>query len=560
MSGRARGAGAQCSASRSLLAAATLIVSVAAGPAVGAGDGPALAAAGKAIYREGLLPTGGQLEGHRASGANLEGRAAACENCHRRSGLGYVEGDILIPPITEKYLYRRGATNARDLTMTHLVGVAPRTGAYDDASLARLIRTGVRPDGRTLNPVMPRYALDTASMSALLDYLKTLGNRPPRGVSATTLDFATIVTPDADPVTKDAMLTVLRRFFAGQNRLIAAEIRPMHASREIMYRVTRRWRLHVWQLSGPAQDWDRELRDHLAAQPVFAVISGLGGRDWAPVHRFCERERVPCLLPNIDLPVVAERDFYPVYYSRGVLLEADLIAARLVAPGVSRPRRLVEIYRRGDIGGAAAAALARQATKSGIVVERQELPATPAGSDGGAERLRAIVAGIGRHEALVLWLRGRDLATLRGAPPTPQVYFSGLMGGLETAPLPARWRAAALETYPMDTPELRRVRMDFPLGWLHVQNIPVTAERVQTDTYYSCVILAEALGHMLDSFVPEYLVERLEMTLSTRVVNGYYPRLGLAPGQRFASKGGYLVHRSDAAPGGVVAASAWLTP
>lgn len=557
MSGRARRAAR--SAYRSLLAAAW-VATAAAGPAVGAVDGPASTVAGKAIYREGLLPTGGPLEGRRPSDADVAGRAAACENCHRRSGLGYVEGDILIPPITAKYLYRRGVTNTRDLTMTHLIGVAPRAGAYDDASLARLIRTGIRPDGRALNPVMPRYALDGSSMTALLDYLKTLGNRAPRGVTSTTLDFATIVTPDADPIKKKAMLSVLERFFAGQNRIIAAEFRPMHASREIMYRVTRQWRLHVWQLTGPAQAWDRELRDHLTAEPVFAVISGLGGRDWAPVHRFCERERVPCVLPNVDLPVVQERDFYPVYYSRGVLLEADLIASRLFSAGTPHPRRLVEIYRRADIGGAAAAALARAAKQAGVAVDRRELPAATTGRAGGAEPLRTALAGVGRDDALALWLRPRDLAGLGGVPPTPRVYFSGLMGGLESAPLPVRWRPAALETYPVDTPERRRVRMDFPLGWLHVQNIPVTAERVQTDTYYSCVILAEALGHMLDSFVPEYLVERLEMTLGLRVVNGYYPRLSLAPGQRFASKGGYLVHLSDATPGGVVPVSAWLTP
>jgi hypothetical protein len=48
--------------------------------------------------------------------------------------------------------------------------------------------------------------------------------------------------------------------------------------------------------------------------------------------------------------------------------------------------------------------------------------------------------------------------------------------------------------------------------------------------------------------------------LSHRLVNGYYPRLGLAPGQRFASKGGYLVRFAQ--PGGtrLVADGEWIVP
>jgi hypothetical protein len=43
-------------------------------------------------------------------------------------------------------------------------------------------------------------------------------------------------------------------------------------------------------------------------------------------------------------------------------------------------------------------------------------------------------------------------------------------------------------------------------------------------------------------------------------VNGYYPRLGLAPGQRFASKGGYLVRFAQPSGPAVVADGAWLVP
>jgi hypothetical protein len=44
------------------------------------------------------------------------------------------------------------------------------------------------------------------------------------------------------------------------------------------------------------------------------------------VQEFCEEERLPCLFPNVEAPAGSASDFYRVYFSRGVLLEAQLIA------------------------------------------------------------------------------------------------------------------------------------------------------------------------------------------------------------------------------------------
>jgi hypothetical protein len=532
-------------------------VSVLATCAVAASASPEMVA-GENIYRLGILPGGVELTGARDSGAGVAGGNAACVSCHRRSGLGNVEGDIVIPPIIAKYLYRSRAANTEDPTLPHVPGWNPRGWTYDDETLAKAIRSGVRPDGRSMNPLMPHYALDDSSMATLISYLKDLTSRPVPGVTDTTLHFATIITPDADPVEKMAMLEVLNRFFAIQEKVIAAESRPMRASREIMYRVTRRWALHVWELTGAPDTWERQLDEHLNIEPVFAVISGLGRGEWRPIHRFCERNAVPCLLPNIDLPVVSEHDFYPVYYSRGVLLESDLIASRLSSDSAPHFKRLVEVYRPDDIGAAAAADLESKAQALGLPVIRRPLLAE-ARHAGAAVEIGKAMGGLGPDDALVLWLRPADLAALRGRPPTPAIYLSGLMAGLESAPLPPAWREAARLTYPFDPPDERRVRMNFPLGWFKVQGIAVTAERVQTDTYLSCVILSETLGHMLDSFVRDYLLERMEMMLSRRLVNGYFARLGLAPGQRFASKGGYLV-QLPAGSGKVILDSDWITP
>src|SRR6202022_4099216 len=137
---------------------------------------------------------------------------------------------------------------------------------------------------------------------------------------------------------------------------------------------------------------------------------------------------------------------------------------------------------------------------------------------------------------------------------------AGLMGGLEKSPLPAGWREHTLMTYPFDLPDRRGVRLDYPLGWFSVRHIPVVAQQVQTDTFLACSLLADVLNRMADNFVRPYLIEQLQALLEHRLITGYYPRLTLASNQRFASKGGYVVHFRD--PGGtaLIAKGDWIVP
>ncbi len=511
------------------------------------------AAAGEAIYRTGTLLSGAALHGEREAGASIEGLRAACITCHRPSGLGSTEGRTVVPPIIGKYLFRAHSTNVRDMSLPHVAGYRSTREPYSDASLAQAVREGRTPNGRVLSYLMPRYTIDDASMASLTAYLKVLSAASVPGVTDDTLHFATIITPDTDPTRRRAMLDVMEGFFADKNAFIRGGQRPMLANREIEYRVSRRWQLHVWQLTGAPDQWEQQLRARLATEPVFAVISGLGGRTWAPVHRFCQAERLPCLFPNVELPVVAEGDFYPVYFSRGVLLEADLIAG-LIDAG---QRRVVQVFRKDDVGEAAAGALEAAVVAHGGKVENRVLRVDAAGR----EDVAAALKGLGPDDSLVLWLRPPDLAALPATiPALASALVSGTMGELEQAPLPEGWRSKVRMTYPVDLPDGRKVRMNFPLGWFKIRQIPVVAERIQSDTYIACGILAETLTEMLDSFVRDYLVERVEVMLGHRLVNGYYPRLSLAPGQRFASKGGYLVRFTEAAGTQLVAEHEWQVP
>ncbi|HEX6979739.1 MAG TPA: cytochrome c [Alphaproteobacteria bacterium] len=77
-------------------------------------------------------------------------------------------------------------------------------GAWSEADIIRAVRTGVRPDGRTLAPVMPYHSyakLTDADAQALASYLKSLKpirNRVPAMIGASekpTAPYLTVVMP-----------------------------------------------------------------------------------------------------------------------------------------------------------------------------------------------------------------------------------------------------------------------------------------------------------------------------------------------------------------------------
>lgn len=183
------------------------------------------------------------------------------------------------------------------------------------------------------------------------------------------------------------------------------------------------------------------------------------------------------------------------------------------------------------------------------------------GAGSASVELAKALRQIGSDDILVLWLRPQDLAALPAkAVNARQVFVSGLMGDMEGAPLSPDWRRVVRMSYPADLPELRKFRTNFPHAWFRIRHIPVVADRIQSDTYLACGIVAETLVDMLDSFVRDYLIERIESMLSRRALTGYYPRLGLAPGQRFASKGGYIVRFTEPEGIRLVADGDWIVP
>lgn len=503
-------------------------------------DDPAVVAAGERLYLEGLTRSGAPLRGGRAEGAVIEGQDAACAGCHRHSGLGSFEGAIRVPPIAWRLLSRSGAEIAADRTLPHVAGFRPQRPAYTPATLLRALRAGVASDGRPLSWVMPRYpGLDAADFTALCAALQARAASAPAGSQDGQLRFALVATPQAEPTRVAAVAAVFERAFADHNAALGPGAGDSSA-----YAIPRRLHLTVWQLHGPAAAWPEQLDRLRAQEPVFALLGGLGGGDWGVIDRWSEARRLPELLASADAPETHE-GFYAVHFQRGVALEAALIAADL---RTRQPAggRVLQWFRREDSGALGAAAL-RAELGPAWQVEDRPLDAVPAA---------APAAGT-NGVAAVLWLRPQEFGLPGPLTDAPAIYLSGLMAGEQPA-LPNAWLGHLRMTYPYELPQRRRVAMNRPLGWLRAQGLPVVDLRLQSEAWLASQVLDAALADMVDAYYPDYLVERVESLLGHRLENALYPRLSLAPGQRFASKGGYLVR--VAADGSLSAEGGWTIP
>ena len=562
---------------------------------------------GRQIYMEGRLPSGAPLKGLRG-GEEFTGRQAACVACHRPSGMGSVEGDIQIPPITGNYLYLTG-----DLT---LATMDPRSGKrfnqshdpYTDASVAHAVRHGINVGGEQMSALMPRYDLKQDEMRALIAYLKQLSRNYSPGATSDAIHFATVITPEADPEQRRMLLNVLNRGISQKNgsTVLGSQRggrRHMVTAAEMVLGTERKWILHEWNLRGAPETWGAQLEKYYREQPVFAMLSGLSGSTWQPVHDFCEKSRVPCWFPSVDLPVESNADFYSVYFHKGVRLEARILAKYFDDEPQQAPRRLVQIYREDAVGSGGSAALAAALQHGAVQVENRPLTQFDAAT------LGRLLEDQGDGDAVMLWLDASDLHMLDSIPPPKStIYLSGRLSGGESVALRPAWKQVARVIYPYELPDKRQANLFYFHQWARYNQTPIENEPLQSEAFFALEFMSETVTEMLDNLYRDYLLERAEYMLSrsesgkaeqrdrnrqvtrwskktpramprqdTAMEHGaadqqaqspepygksttIYPRMSLGVSQRFASKGGYVVRFESPDKNKLVPLTAWIIP
>lgn len=472
---------------------------------------------GRAVYFTGRLADGTPLAAQRPGVGALPPAAAACVACHRPSAMGGTEGGVLAPPIAGPLLFAAGQPPpaAAQLKRQWLRHQTRR--AYTPALLARALGQGLDADGLPLASTMPRYALDAQTLADLTAFLHQRGRTPPPGVDARTLHLASVVTPQAPPARRAAVLQAMQAWSTGL-RL---------GARQVVW--------HRWQLDGPPATWPAQLEALRAAQPVYALLSGAGGDDWAAVDTLCETHRLPCLMPALDQPPPdpGERRHWNLYLHGGVTAEARLLAQQL-RDLPRAPARIRQVH--GSAAGAAAAAALRQslADRPDIAVEDAPLSAAPAAP--------------ADDTLTVLWLPPEAVAAWFAAQPAPDARAPRLALSAQLAPplatpVPAAWRPlvwwAALRADPVRRAAGAALSL---VPWQQQLGLPADLDAATLDDVHAATFFfADAMAQLRGAVDTEHLLEKLELAVDRRPAGAGYARLSLGPGQRIAAQSGQVL-------------------
>jgi len=230
----------------------------------------------------------------------------------------------------------------------------------------------------------------------------------------------------------------------------------------------------------------------------------------------------------------------------------------------------------------------------------------------GDRAIKAALTGLTERDTVVLWLREADFAALKELPTTAaQVLVSTTAGGGEQIALPTALRRNARLVQPLEVQRMRTANLERLEAWLAGSQVPRVDLRLQSEVFFAAVSLQATLRGMLNNLHTDYLIERAEATLTNfeimqvqdeiqammmgpmnkrpqqleqrsaeqlaaseamtkaqmahleemRLRGGttVYPRLSLAQGQRFASKGAYLMRLNPDALG-VIGEPEWIVP
>jgi cytochrome c553 len=493
---------------------------------------------GRRMYRDGLLPSGEPLTAIVAGDVPILGTQFSCESCHGRSGMGAAEGRYIVPPIAGQFIFAPSPQPARP--------------AYTQESLARLLREGTTPGGRDLGELMPIYKLTDDEVAAMTAYLAGLSSGSSPGVDDKDIRFAMVITDDVSVEEREAVLAVLNTFVEEKNRNTRLESERWDRGNTPSSRlptVHRNWVLDEWTLTGPSETWKEQLEQRYRDAPVFAMLSGLSNDTWGPISRFCERNEIPCLFPGTDLADSEEGDFYTLYYSRGLNLEADLIANHLTEQPVSN---IIQVYC-GSGPARAAAGLRTLLEGEAVSVDDVEFDCRGERPADWVERIKSRP-----DTAVVMWLGQKYVNEMAASLPPGRVYFSStLLGGELVGPLLST-PGPAFVAHPFRLPgQFDPAFARFEL-WAKTRGIELSAARRQSEAFFACLALKDSVAHMGRFFIRDYLLDTLDHAQSLVAYLPFYPRPTLGPRQRFLNKGGYALPIENGQI--VTEAAEWILP
>ena len=539
---------------------------------------------GEMMYREGLLPSGEPMTAIIRGDVKVPGNAFSCVSCHLRSGIGSVEGQILSPPTNGMKLYKPyyqypPPQDAKYGRVKKGMWDGPTSkpvyrSAYTDKTLAAALRGGIDPEGRELNAAMPRYQLDDREMAILIEYLKALSAEVSPGVDRKYSDirFATVIAGDVPAEDRAEMMALLEGIMTHHNRQGQIRNRFQNLGTEMKAAPFNYPRFSVipWQLNGPASTWGAQLEQYYRKEPVFALLGGLSVGDWQPIHEFSEKNKIPSLLPVTDLPVISDTNWYTLYFSKGIYQEGESAARYL---GLN-----LDATADGSVLQVVEDTARARALAAGFLEAWKELGRTapetvylPAGEAITASKIRQL--NDQKHPAVVLlWTSAGTLAALDALAmdkdAVQAVYVSTTLLQQDLWKISEVARGVTYISYPYRVDDESDFFTYDAKSWMKQRNIPLGGKRISTRLYSLMNVLLEpfrvvkrdfnpaglgagkvimeeqfeTLMHVKRNYYRDYLFDVIGMFGDRPSID--FERLSFGPGQRYMSKGCFIVQLS----------------
>jgi hypothetical protein len=145
-----------------------------------------------------------------------------------------------------------------------------------------------------------------------------------------------------------------------------------------------------------------------------------------------------------------------------------------------------------------------------------------------------------------------------------RVVASGWLGDAAHADVVSPWREAIAFVYPFDPPARLEQRMNFNLRpWVSAHGIPHAREMVLGNALTACLLLTEAISAQRGALTRDKLIEQIE-NYPSGMGNAPAPQVfhefSLGPGQRFSSKGAYIVRFADTSGHRLQPVGDWIIP
>ena len=448
---------------------------------------------GRQIYQHGTSASGRAITAVIGQGETTELAASVlpCGSCHGPEGKGVPEGTI----------------EPADIRWQTLANILVKPGRrrlrYDDALLARALRTGRDAGDQPLSPIMPRYRMDDADLADLTAYLHRLGEQAQPGLDDTSLTIATLIPlTGARAAIGEATRTTLESTFADVNA---------------------RGGLHGRQLKLRAID-SAAVSGELADENFAILCASFAESNVAAI---VDRERIPLVTPfpsDVASSATAPSSFflYPDLASQALAL------TKQVEPG---PRQVVILHDTTEAARAAAAAIEERAPSLQWTI-RKELA-----------------------DAEIVFLLGVDpdevLSRLEALHRSPQILIAG--ASLRDLPSAATSIRIAAPTLPADlTAEGRQELRAF----LERHSLPLTHMATRAATIATARTFLEALKRAGRDLTREKLITTLETLY--QFPTGLTRPITWARNRHVGSIGAYIL-TMDAQRSGFVPEGGWVS-